>query len=227
MKLKNVKPILEKVLGAEFVKTNIEFTFDQSQVVTLPGVSSGSGTKPVFLKPMSNVLRKHPKYTLENILLVDDSPYKSSMNPFFSSLYPPSFIGDENDDFLRRQLLPYLIHISTTTDPLHSALEQTYPSWSIESLQRDWMDNKQIWTSAKFQLMAHASQLLEFSNHTSGGERQVLFAISFNFVESYFLKSCERLRAGWSSSVALIVCHILRTRVRRSRPYTLPIFLQK
>ena len=65
-------------------------------------------SKPVFLKELATFANIVGLSSLDDILLIDDSPLKNLMNDSYSAVFPPTFRGDENDSYLLDTLLPWL-----------------------------------------------------------------------------------------------------------------------
>ena len=65
-------------------------------------------SKSVFMKELATFANIAGLFSLDDILLIDDSPLKNLMNDSYSAVFPPSFRGDENDSYLLDTLLPWL-----------------------------------------------------------------------------------------------------------------------
>lgn len=78
----------------------------------MPRSSAGRDTsKPIFLKCLMDFWLHHSKFNAKNTMLVDDTRYKSMLNPWECCTCPPSFDPEEDDQdphFLTTTLLPWL-----------------------------------------------------------------------------------------------------------------------
>lgn len=64
--------------------------------------------KPFFLKEIETFARLASLSSLENILLIDDSPEKNLRNDPHSAVFPEPYRGSKNDNYLRQHLMPWL-----------------------------------------------------------------------------------------------------------------------
>lgn len=142
----NLRNQMTKVLGADMLKL---FRFRWGQEVAIE--VGKNRDKPIFVKRFSSI-EKHLTgiYHKENVVLIDDSPYKTSLNPFYSSLYPLPYNGGDLDAFLMGELLPYLFKLHTGLGTFHSSIRNHYPSWSADMLQLDYRENKAVWIENKY-----------------------------------------------------------------------------
>ena len=85
------------------------------------GVPSGSeNRKPIFLKCLEDVWCYEPEFTEENTLLVDDTRYKTMLNPWHCCICPTTFdLEDAGQDpyFLTGNLLPWLLKWRASPTP--------------------------------------------------------------------------------------------------------------
>lgn len=99
-----VESIIEKLkLGVE-----LKFVWGRNEAVLKekPSVfeTTGEDSEQYYVKPLKKVKRKG--YSLERILIIDDTPYKSKLN-FGNVIYPKSYKGELEDDDLIK-LINYL-----------------------------------------------------------------------------------------------------------------------
>lgn len=157
MQPKNIYPKLQVVLNHEEQQT-LCFVATQEDVIQ----DGFHGGKPTFLKVLER-LKYDKKYLKENVILVDDSAYKTSINPFYSSLYPPQYVGQEDDDFLEKTFIPYLDRILNSDITMHQFIKENYPHWSETSLQRDWRENMSIWRNTLYiHMKGDAEHLMKY-----------------------------------------------------------------
>ena len=73
-------------------------------------------SKKIFLKTLENALfgKEDGKYTIDNIVLIDDSPKKSILNYTGNAVFFNSWTTNENDSYLNLELQPWLQTLSTT-----------------------------------------------------------------------------------------------------------------
>ena len=155
---KNLFPILEGVLS-EMEMKSLVFIFHQEQALDL-GYQKNSN-KPIFLKPLSLVTERYPKYREENILIIDDSPYKCALNPFYSSLHPSPYTGDQSENFLFEDLIPLLRYIHDQRESVHARLMKIYPNWSLRMVKESRKVHKDIWELLSSKNLVHVSHSLE------------------------------------------------------------------
>lgn len=163
MQAKNLKPILEAVFSDED-KRDIKFVCTQQDAVCVG--EHFVSKKPIFLKDLKNISSRYAaEYDSENVILIDDSPYKTCMNPFYSSLYPRPYLADVDDTFLIHNLIPYLLKLAKSSYSMHHAIQEDYPHWSEESLLRDWEENIDIWsTNPTIKIESDPEHLRRFSD---------------------------------------------------------------
>lgn len=144
MQSHNLKPLLQSIFNEEDRKY-IKFVATQHETVQ---VGEHERTKkPIFLKELKNLRSKYEEdYEVENVILIDDTPYKTCLNPFYSSLYPEPYTGQIADDFFPKTLIPYLKTLLSSSETMHKTIEKSYPSWSLESLVEDWEINREVWS---------------------------------------------------------------------------------
>lgn len=96
---KNVELIIEKAFGEQRVKKLIDI-FDQENCIAIkPHPDPKETRKPLFLKPLERVWKKHPQYNERNTLLVDDSHLKARENPPNTLFCPKAWSAyDDFDD---------------------------------------------------------------------------------------------------------------------------------
>ena len=72
--------------------------------------------KKIFLKTLGNALfgKEDGKYTVDNSVLIDDSPEKSILNYTGNAVFLDFWTTDENDSYLYLELQPWLQTLSTT-----------------------------------------------------------------------------------------------------------------
>lgn len=144
MQSHNLKPLLQSMFNKED-REYIKFVATQEDTVQVAEPSLHK--KPIFLKELKTLRSKiENNYEIENVILIDDSPYKTCLNPFYSSLYPEPYMGQIADDFLPKTLIPYLKTLSTSSETMHKTIGKTYPRWSMQSLVEDWEVNRDVWT---------------------------------------------------------------------------------
>ena len=65
-------------------------------------------SKPFSLRELATFANIAGLSSLDDILLIYDSPLKNLMNDSHSAVFPPTFRGDLNDSYLLDTLLPWL-----------------------------------------------------------------------------------------------------------------------
>lgn len=189
MKLKNIVPLVQALCTVEEQKY---FSFIASQEdVRCVG---STNKKPTFVK----VLAKKAfidKYQKENVILVDDSAYKTSINPFYLSLYAPQYVGQPDDHFLQKSLIPYLDRLLSSNKSMHQFIRENYPPWSEASLRHDWLQNMSIWKDTMYISMnGHPEHLRRFHMFIIKGTLHRLHStlqMNFNFIQSFTLNALE------------------------------------
>lgn len=100
---------------------------------------------PVRGKSISVVYGKAPNIIRENITFIDICPMNTVWNPFYSSLYAPVYLGQEDDSFLKDDLIPCLTKLYKSVDTSQGHIQRNYPQWSNQSLVLDWHLNRSFW----------------------------------------------------------------------------------
>ena len=72
--------------------------------------------KKIFLKTLGNALfgKIYGNYTIDNTILIDNSPEKSILNYIGNVVFLDSWTVDENDSYLNSELQPCLRTLNTT-----------------------------------------------------------------------------------------------------------------
>lgn len=100
-----VKKIIPTHISLEFVWGRSRCTYKRNIVINEYGYYDDTPSNHYhYTKPLKKIKRK--KYTLERVLIVDDTPHKSQDN-FGNAIYPKEFKGETNDNELQ-QLAKYL-----------------------------------------------------------------------------------------------------------------------
>lgn len=63
----------------------------------------------LYSKLIKDVFLRMPHRIRENVTLFDSTSMSTLCNPFFSSLYAPTYLGNEDDSFLKEKLIPFLL----------------------------------------------------------------------------------------------------------------------
>ena len=91
------------------------------------GVPAGrDNSKPIFCKRLSNLWETYPNFNSDNTLLVDDTRYKSMLNPWHTCISPPSFEPEDKEAdpfFLTNILMPWLMQWEASKNPAKYAEE--------------------------------------------------------------------------------------------------------
>lgn len=98
-------------LKFEFVWSRKQATYKRAKFDEYNYINSEE-THQFYIKKLSKVNKL--AYPIERILIVDDSPHKSSEN-YGNAIYPKAFTGDLSDSELRR-LIKYLVSIRDITN---------------------------------------------------------------------------------------------------------------
>lgn len=70
--------------------------------------ASTTPNKPVFLKDLTTFAHVASLSSFENILLIDDNPQKNLLNDLHNDVFPQSYRGELNDNYLQMQLMSWL-----------------------------------------------------------------------------------------------------------------------
>lgn len=87
--LPNVEDILATLLTAE-QRRELVFVMDQKDCTKVSrAYAPGSSSKPLMLKDLERLWSRYQGfYHMDNTLLIDDDPYKASVNPVYTSVHP-------------------------------------------------------------------------------------------------------------------------------------------
>lgn len=119
----------------------------------------------VYVKMIEPVFLRMPHLIRENVILLD-SPFNTYCNPFWSSLYPSIYNGDQDDTFLRDDLIPFLLKLFKSESTSWSYVERNYPDWSENSLFTDWKENNDKWKYSRcFQEKGDLTHLSKFRDY--------------------------------------------------------------
>lgn len=105
---KVVEQIIPKEIKLEFVWGSSRCTYQRNLQIDEYGYYDSNQLNHYhYIKPLRKLKRKN--YTLNRILIVDDSPHKSKAN-YGNVIYPAEYTGDEHDHELKL-LAQYLISL--------------------------------------------------------------------------------------------------------------------
>ncbi|KAF9626436.1 hypothetical protein IFM89_033255 [Coptis chinensis] len=100
---KNMVGVVDFLLGD--LKNQLRFSWDQSYStdtgLTLSQiglVTHKSNEKPLFLMELKKIWNKYADYNESNTLLVDDTPYKSLLNPPHTAIFPKPYTYQLRND---------------------------------------------------------------------------------------------------------------------------------
>lgn len=158
---RNVREQLALVNILPKLASRIKFIRGQESLRTIGNFSN----KPIFIKSFEYISEDLKGYEKENILLVDDSPYKTSFNTLHSSLYPDPYEGSEDDSFLKDKLFPCLRDMSNGTITFHKYIESRCPRWSIENIRKDWVEKEKVWRIQAIQCEGDPLHLRRFHEY--------------------------------------------------------------
>jgi hypothetical protein len=105
---KNMWPLLGKVLSSTtFGPTRVTFI---SQFSCTPSSfrDPDEPNKPIFLKDLTTLVEMGEVKSVQDVLLVDDSPVKNLLNDVNSAVHPTTWSGQVGDNFLPATLRPWL-----------------------------------------------------------------------------------------------------------------------
>lgn len=130
------------------------FVYDQSNTAKLasPHPYKKAGDSPIFIKHLPSLYSVYDSYHAKNTLLIDDSPYKTYLNPPFTSLFPPSLatgeVESQEDVFLMGMLWPVLEKLRDARD-LQLFLKHNEPWWSRGKARFEKKEFPDIYTIIK------------------------------------------------------------------------------
>jgi hypothetical protein len=105
---RNIEPVLKVVLhSASFTRNDITI-LTQSACSQSAYRDPKNPEKPIFLKNLDVYANIVKLQNNEDVLLVDNSPMKNLLNDSYSAVHPPSWHGEEEDNFLDVNLKPWL-----------------------------------------------------------------------------------------------------------------------
>ncbi|KAF9616925.1 hypothetical protein IFM89_032995 [Coptis chinensis] len=99
----NMVGVVDTILGD--LKKQLLFSWDQSYCTDTGLTPSQIGlmtpnntTKPLFLMELKKIWNKYEEYNESNTLLLDDTPYKSLLNPPHTAIFPEPYIYQLQND---------------------------------------------------------------------------------------------------------------------------------
>lgn len=146
------KNLLHKILESILTKSelgSLRHIWDVSLCVDV-GVSRSSNER-FFVKSFDMVEKYTKEYHVCNMILIDTDAYHTCLDLLVSSLYPPKFLGSNDDNVFSELLIPYLEKLAKSQDNLVGANWEKYPLWSVRCLERDWKYHHRYWESPDIQ----------------------------------------------------------------------------
>lgn len=105
---KNIHRVIDAVLEGTSLKRDHVPLLSQGDCTRSSYVESSNPHKPFFLKNLNVFAKLLGLDTVEDVLLVDDSPQKNLLNDVHSAVHPPTWSGDDGDRFITMHLQPWL-----------------------------------------------------------------------------------------------------------------------
>jgi hypothetical protein len=105
---KNISRVVDVVLQGTSLKREGVQVLSQSDCTRSSYVESSNPHKPFFLKNLNVFAKLLGLESVEDVLLVDDSPQKNLLNDVHSAVHPPTWSGDDGDRFITMHLQPWL-----------------------------------------------------------------------------------------------------------------------
>jgi hypothetical protein len=105
---RNMGEVLGVVLQGTSIKRSDVLVLTQGDCDKSSHINPENPKKPFFLKDLTKFCEFAKLDSIDNVLLVDDTPLKNLMNEAYSAVYPSSWNGDGNDTYLGKNLRPWL-----------------------------------------------------------------------------------------------------------------------
>lgn len=116
------------------------------------------GAEALF-KPLA-FASKTFQFDAQRTILIDDIPYKGSVNPIDNCIFPPSFDINGEDNVLMGELLPYLVHLDHSVD-VHDVIRSSRygrtpilegHEWYklIEVVMDEWKNENRRWEEMQY-----------------------------------------------------------------------------
>ena len=100
----------------------------------MPALLEEFGDKPIFLKLLRRVWRKHPQFNVATTLLVDDTRYKSLKNDYESCCcirsYEPTYYDPQQPKYLMQLIFPWIC--GWLADKFPTAYSRHNPLFDVE-----------------------------------------------------------------------------------------------
>ena len=105
---RNILWVVDVVLQGTSLKQKDVQIQSQSDGTQSSYVDASNPEKPIFLKNLNVFAKLLGLETVEDVLLVDDSPQKDLLNDVHSAVHPPTGSGDDENRLITMQLQPWL-----------------------------------------------------------------------------------------------------------------------
>ncbi|CAA0822829.1 Haloacid dehalogenase-like hydrolase (HAD) superfamily protein [Striga hermonthica] len=117
---KHVDPVLKemsKKMGKQLPE-ELKFVWGQDKCEMTSSFLKDNPQKPVMFKKLEKVWREFESYDTTNTVLVDDSPYKSILNPPHNAIFPKTYDGSVHDNYLdlKGEFVNYLTKLADVDD---------------------------------------------------------------------------------------------------------------
>lgn len=105
---RNMRPLLRTILSCTSVSYGEVTYFSQAECTFSSYKNPSQPNKPYFLKDLGTLHRMDEIDSVDNALMIDDSPVKNLLNDPYNAVHPETWSGDTSDIFLGTCLRPWL-----------------------------------------------------------------------------------------------------------------------
>lgn len=92
------------------------------------GTDDVNPRKPILMKPLGRLFDRFPDATVENTLLIDDSPMKNALNHPDQAIHPPPYVDDKTSTgFGLEELEEWLAGLRDSHEPVQQYVSRNRP----------------------------------------------------------------------------------------------------
>ncbi|CAA0840619.1 Unknown protein [Striga hermonthica] len=130
---------MSKKMGKQLPE-ELKFVWGKDKCEMTSSFLKDNPQKPVMFKKLEKVWREFELYDTTNTVLVDDSPYKSILNPPHNAIFPKTYDGSVHDNYLdlKGEFVNYLTKLADADDA-QSYIRQNHIGYeNIKQGSEEW-----------------------------------------------------------------------------------------
>ena len=121
---KSMDLLLNTILGGALIRSRDVVCLSQAACIQSKYRSPAVPNKSFLLKELATFVWFAGLSSVDNILLIDDSPTKNLLNNEHNVVFPRTFCGEANDTYLNEHLLPWLLGLFKSNEAVPNYVKE-------------------------------------------------------------------------------------------------------